>query len=133
VNANRSAAGFSLARVHPLEWAVGLSGVALIVGLLLPWSGGSSALDSPGFLDVVLALFAVTAVLLPVVTASSPRTNVPIVYETFLWTISLLLVIVLVIKAVFPPDGGFGSGFWLVLAATLVTSLSAWRSVGRER
>ena len=130
---DRTAAGFSLSRIHPLEWVTGLAGIALIAGLLLPWSGGESALQSPGFLDVVLLLIGVFAAMLPVAIASSPRSNVPIVYETTLGTFTLLFAIVMVVKIVFPPDGGFDSGFWLALAAILVLCAADWRSAAREQ
>ena len=121
-----------LSRVHPFEWLAGLFGLALIAGLLLPWSGGESALASPGLLDLLLALIAVLAAVLPVVVASSARTNVPIVYETTLWTVSLVFGLIMVIKVAFPPDGGYEADFWLALMATLLTGVSLWRSVGRE-
>jgi len=122
----------NLRRVHPAEWLVGVFGLAIIAALILPWNGGEAAFESPDLLDVLLLLIAVMAACLPLVVASSARTNVPIVYETTLWPISLLLGIVLLAKAVFPPDGGFQSGFWLAFAATLAMSVSVWRSVIRE-
>lgn len=125
-------AGFSLARIHSGEWLAGLFGLALIAGLLLPWNGGEAAMESPGLLDLLLALAGALAAILPVVVGSSPRTNVPIVYETFLWVASLLLGLIMVIKVAFPPDDGYESGFWLALAATLLIGVSLWRSVGRE-
>lgn len=121
-----------LSRAHAGEWLAGLFGLVLLAGLMLPWQGDSSAISSPGFLDLVLLLIAVAAVALPVIVISSSRTNVPIVYETTLWTVSLLFSIVLLIKAIFPPDGGFETGFWLALAGIVLTSFSVWRSVARE-
>jgi hypothetical protein len=132
VNSGRTSPSFSLSRIHPGEWLVGLFGLALLAGLLLPWDRGSSALSSPGFLDVVLGLIAVAAVLLPLIVALSARTDVPIAYETFLWPITLLFGLVLIVKAFFPPDGGFDGGFWLALAATLALGFALWRSVDRE-
>ena len=121
-----------LSRAHAGEWLAGLFGLVLLAGLLLPWQGDSSAISSPGFLDLVLLVIAVAAIALPVIVVSSSRTNVPIVYETTLWTVSLLFSIVLLVKALFPPDGGFETGFWLALAGVVLTSFSAWRSVARE-
>ena len=121
-----------LSRAHAGEWLAGLFGLVLLAGLMLPWQGDSSAISSPGFLDLILLLIAVAAVALPVIVISSSRTNVPIVYETTLWTVSLLFSIVLLIKAIFPPDGGFETGFWLALAGIVLTSFSVWRSVARE-
>lgn len=123
----------SLRRVHPGEWLVGLLGLALLGGLLLPWSDDSAALSSPGVLDVILTVIALAALILPLIVARSTRTDVPIVYETTFWTITLLLGIVMIIKAIFPPEGGFGSGFWLALISTLTLAFVLWRSVDREQ
>lgn len=120
-------------RVHPFEWLTGLLGLAVIAGLLLPWSGDESALASPGLLDVLLLLIGVAAVIIPVACAMSSRTNVPIVSETLLWIVSGLFALILIVKALFPPAGGFDNGFWLVLASTFVMSFALWRSVDRER
>jgi hypothetical protein len=121
-----------LSRAHAGEWLAGLFGLVLLAGLLLPWQGDASAISSPGFLDLVLLLIALAAVALPVIVVSSSRTNVPIVYETTLWTVSLLFSVVLLVKAFFPPDGGFETGFWLAFAGLALTSFSVWRSVARE-
>ena len=121
-----------LSRVHPLEWLTGLLGVAVLAGLLLPWSDGTAALSSPGLLDLMLAIAGVAALSLPVAVAMSARTNVPVVWETLLWAYSGLVALILIAKAVFPPDGGFETGFWLALAGTFVMSFALWRSVGRE-
>ena len=123
----------SLHRVHPLECLVGLLGLAVLAGLVLPWSGDAAALSTPGVLDVLLLLVGAAALALPVSVATSARTNVPIVYETTLWPLSGLLALILILKAVFPPDAGFQAGFWLALAGTFVMSFALWRSVARER
>ena len=81
----------------------------------------------------MLTALALAGILLPLIVAGSSRTNVPIVYETFLWTITLLFALVMIVKAFFPPEGGFGNGFWLALLATVVLSFTLWRSVDRER
>jgi hypothetical protein len=121
-----------LSRARAGEWLAGLFGLVILASLMLPWQGDASAISSPGVLDLVLLLIAVAAVALPVIVISSSRTNVPIVYETTLWTVSLLFSIVLLIKAFFPPEGGFETGFWLALAGIVLTSFSVWRSVARE-
>lgn len=120
-------------RIHPGEWLIGLAGLILLAGLIfLPWNGDESALASPGLLDILLLLIAAAAVLVPVIVASSSRTNVPMITETLLWTVSLLFGLILLFRAAFPPEGGFEAGFWLVLAATLALGFTLWRSVARE-
>lgn len=122
----------NLARVQLPEWLAGLFALAVIAGLARPWSGGETALASPGFFDVVLLLAAVAALLLPLIVASSPRTGLPVVYETLLWIVLLILILVLFIKAFLPPEGGYDTGFWITLAGTFLLGLALWRSVGRE-
>ena len=131
MNGDQAASGFSFSRVHPLEWLAGLCGIALICALIMPWSGGKASSDSPGLLGVLLLLNGVFAFLLPFVVASSPRTNVPIVYETFLWIVSCLVSLVLVFKALFPSNVVFESGY-LALAGMLAISFTLWLSVRRE-
>ena len=119
-------------RVHFTERLTGLFGILVLIALLLPpWSDGSSALESPGSLDLLLLLIALAAILLPITVTLSARTDVPIVYETMLWTITLLFAVFLAVKLLFPPDAGFQSGYWLVLAGTVLMSFALWRSVGR--
>lgn len=88
---------------------------------------------SPGILDLLLLLIAVLAVLLPATVAASSRTNVPILFETSLWPVSLLLGILLLAKLLFPPDGGLESGFWISLASVVFMAFFLWRSVDREQ
>lgn len=123
---------FSLARVHSGEWLAFVSGMAVIVGLALPWSEGATALAEPGLLDLLVLLAGLLALLLPVVVSSSVRTNVPVVYETSLWVFSLIVGLIMVIKLAFPPEGGFETGFWISHVAMLILSLAVWRSVARE-
>lgn len=114
-----------LSRVHPFEWLVGLIGLVMLVGLI-------TNVSSPGVLHTVVMLVAAAGVVLPFAVAMSARTNVPIVYETLLWTVSGLVVLVLVIRALVPSDSVFESG-WLALAGMVAMSFSLWRSVDRER
>ncbi len=121
-----------LTRVHGWEWLAALLGVLVLVGLLLPWSDGSSALDQPGLLDILLLLSAVAGILLPVVVASSPRPSVPVVCETSAWTVTLILAFVLLIKAILPPDAGFDSGFWVVFVGMAAMAFALWRGLSRQ-
>jgi hypothetical protein len=123
---------FRISRIHRGEWVAGLAGASLIAGLALPWSGGESGLDSGSFLQVLALLAGVSAVLLPVVVASSRKTDVPVVYETFMSNISTLLLVALVFRLVIPSDGGMGAGYFTVLAGTVVLVASGWISTSRE-
>jgi len=121
-----------LSRVHGLEWVIGLGGLAVLAGLLLPWEEGRAALAQPGVTDVLLALAGAAALVVPAVVAASRLTDVPVAWETLLWLASLVLGIVVLLHLIDPPEGGYGAGFWLSLAGILTVGLAGWRSVRRE-
>ena len=113
-----------LSRVHPAEWLVGLIGLIVAFGLI-------RTVSSPGTLHLIVILVAMSGLALPGVVAMSAKTNVPIVYETFLWIVSCLVSLVLVFKALFPSNVVFESGY-LALAGMLAISFTLWLSVRRE-
>jgi len=113
-----------LSRVHPMEWFVGLIGLIVLVGL-------GVNVDSFGFLHALVLLTAAAGFFLPMVVATSARTNVPMVYETLLWVFSGLVALILVIRALIPSDQVFESGY-LALAGMFVMSFALWRTVARE-
>ena len=119
-------------RVHPLEWLSALCGLLILIGLSLPWYGGQTGLETVSFLDVVLAITGLMGFLLPLVLAVTRKTDVPIVFETFLSTLALIAAVVLVFKLIWSPEGGLKSGFFLGLAGTILLSWAGWRSTSRE-
>lgn len=119
-------------RVHPLEWLSSACGLLILIGLALPWYGEQTGLETISLLDVILAVAAVSAVVLPVVLAVTTKTDIPIVFETFLSTLALLAAVLLMLKLVLPPDGGLESGFFLGLAGAVLLSWAGWRSTTRE-
>ncbi len=119
-------------RVHVSEWLVGLGGLLMLAGLLLPWSGGESAFEDPSVLKLIAGLAGLAAVAVPIVVAASAKTDLPVVWETFLSTSMLLLVVLLAVRLVWPPDGGLESGFFTVAAGSLVVTVAGWVSVSRE-
>lgn len=122
-----------LNRICATEWVLGLGGVAVIVGLFLPWSEGSSGFGSFNALILLLALTGLAALLVPAVVAGSRLTDVPIVWETLLWLASLLLLAVFVVVVFLtPPSLAWGVGMWITLAGLVTVGLAGWRSVRRE-
>ncbi|MGK2931627.1 MAG: hypothetical protein ACSLFD_02425 [Solirubrobacterales bacterium] len=119
-------------RVHPLEWLSAACGVLILAGLVMPWYGDQTGIESVSLLDVILVLAAVSAVLLPVVLAVTTKTDIPIVFETFLSTLALLAAVVLAVKLVFRPEGGVERGFLLGLIGAILLSWAGWRSTSRE-
>lgn len=97
-------------RVAGVEWSVAFGALILIASFFFPFSGGEKAVESmPIFSAFVLAV-ALLGLLLPVVVASSPTTNVPIVYEIFLSTISSIAVVVVVARMFWHPGDALDFG-----------------------
>ncbi len=119
-------------RVHPGEWLVAASGGLILVGLLVPFSGGHPAFNSVSPLDLMLLAAAVGGLLLPLLVARSRKTDVPITFETYLSTLATLAALFLLLKCVWPPDGGPDAGFFGALAGCLAMTVAGWKSVARE-
>ena len=118
--------------VMPVDLLIGLGGVLLLVALGLEWSGGESGYGSLSVLKVVLVLFGVGTLLEPVALLMTRKTDVPVVWQTLLMLSGTVLSLVLVGKAVLPPEGGFGNGLYLALAGVLVATVGIWITVSRE-
>lgn len=119
-------------RVHWLEWLIGIGGAAILAGLFLPWEGGTTGFGSFGLFDLFLTLGGLAALLVPAVVALSRLTDVPVAWETLLWLVSLILLVVTLLHLPGGPEGGYGTGFWVVLAGLVLVGLAGWRSVRRE-
>ncbi|MBK5111102.1 MAG: hypothetical protein JJE10_06995 [Thermoleophilia bacterium] len=119
-------------RVHPGEWLVAASGGLVLIGLLLPFSGGDPAFSQISLLDLLLLAIAAGGLMLPTVVARSNTTDVPITSETFLAFLATLAALILLLKIVWPPDGGLQEGFYLSLAGCLMMTVAGWKSVSRE-
>jgi hypothetical protein len=86
-------------KVGALDLLVALGGVAVLVGLAFEWSGGSGASGYEGIsvLRVFLVLVGLAGVALPVVLASTRKSDVPVIWEATLAPVaSIFLVIVAV-------------------------------------
>ena len=131
-----------LRRVHAGEWIVGAAGVALLVSLFLPWYGTEassaargwtayapldaslasfSAWESFAVLDLILALIALAAISVPVVTAVHRVTAVPLAVESLTTLLGIFGLVLVVIRVLNLPDDLHGRewGLWVGLAATL--------------
>ncbi|MFM8791126.1 MAG: hypothetical protein ACKOFX_01320 [Solirubrobacterales bacterium] len=118
--------------VMPIDLLVGFGGAAVFVGLGLDWSAGETGFETLSVLKVLLMLAAGMALLEPVVLISTRKTDLPVVWQTTFCLFGSVLALILVGKAVFPPEPGFGLGFYVTLAGMLVASAAAWTTVSRE-
>ena len=113
-----------LRRLRVGEWLGGLSGLVLLVALFLPWygdeAGSRSGWESLGALDVVLALVALSALAIPVVTTFQRVPAVPLAHESLTALVALLAVVLVLIRVLNMPDWADGRewGLYAALAAT---------------
>jgi hypothetical protein len=113
-------------RLRAGEWIAAASGTALLLALFLPWyelEGGAtaSAWDSLAALDVVLAVIAVAAVALLLVTAGQRVPAVPIALDALVAPVGLIAAVLVTVRVLNLPDGAAARGWalWLALAASL--------------
>ena len=111
-----------LRRLRAGEWAAAASGAVLLVSLFLPWYGSGddtlTAWQSLAFIDVLLAIAALSGLALPVVTATQRVPAVPIALSAFVTIAGMLAVVLVVTRIASLPDGADGRewGVWLALA-----------------
>ncbi len=119
--------------VMPVDLAVGAGGALILIGLGIEWSGGESGYGSFSVLKGILVLVGVAALLEPAALFLTRKTDVPVVWQALLLLVVSPLALVMVGKAVLPPEGGFGIGFFLALAGVLLTAIGVWVTVSREK
>ena len=114
-----------LRRLRAGEWLAGVSGLVLLVALFLHWygddAGSRTGWESLGALDVVLAVVALSALAIPVVTALERVPAVPLAHQSLTTLVGLLAVVLVLIRVLNMPDWAAERewGLWVVLAATL--------------
>jgi heme A synthase len=114
-----------LRRLRAGEWLAGVSGLVLLVALFLPWygddAGSRTGWESLGALDVVLAVVALSALAIPVVTALERVPAVPLAHQSLTTLVGLLAVVLVLIRVLNMPDWAAERewGLWVALAATL--------------
>jgi len=114
-----------LRRLRAGEWIAGISGLVLLVALFLPWygddAGSRSGWESLGALDVVLAVVALAALAIPVVTAAERVPAVPLAHQVLTTLVGMLALVLVLIRVLNLPDWADERdwGLWVALAATL--------------
>jgi hypothetical protein len=112
-----------LRRLRVGEWIVGACGVLMLVALFAPWYGNpsSSAWEAFTILDVILALVALAALSVPLVTATHRVPAVPLAIESLTALFGSLGLVLVVIRVLNLPDDLHGRewGLWLGLVAAL--------------
>jgi hypothetical protein len=114
-----------LRRLRAGEWIAGISGLVLLVALFLPWysndAGSRTGWQSLGALDVVLAIVALSALAIPVVTAVHRVPALPLAHQSLTTLAGLLAVVLVLIRVLNMPDWAVERdwGLWVGLAGTL--------------
>ena len=112
-----------LRRLRVGEWIVGACGVLLLITLFLPWYGDPSRTGWEAFsvLDLILALLALAAISVPIVTATHRVPALPLALESLTALFALLGVVLVLVRVLNLPGDADGReiGLWLGLLATL--------------
>jgi hypothetical protein len=114
-----------LRRLRAGEWIAGISGLVLLVALFLPWyaddAGSRTGWESLGALDVVLAVVALSALAIPVVTAFHRVPAVPLAHQSLTALVGLLAVVLVLIRVLNMPDWAVSRewGLWVAFAAAV--------------
>jgi hypothetical protein len=112
-------------RLRAGEWIAGISGLVLLAALFLPWysddAGSRTGWQSLGALDVVLALVALSALAIPVVTALERVPAVPLAHESLTTLAGMVALLLVLIRVLNMPDWASGRewGLWVALAGAL--------------
>ena len=110
-----------LRRLRAGEWIVGAAGLVLLVSLFLSWYDGQTGWESLGILDVILALVALDALAIPIVTAAYRVPALPLAHQSLTTLIAAVAVLLVLGRVLNIPDWASGreGGLWLGLGAPL--------------
>jgi hypothetical protein len=128
-----------LRRLRAGEWIAGISGLVLLVALFLPWysddAGSRTGWQALGALDVVLALVALFALAIPVVTALQRVPAVPLAHQSLTTIVGMLAGVLVLIRVLNMPDWADGRewGLWVALAAAVGVVAGGLRAMRDER
>ena len=137
-----------LARLRFGDWVMAFGGVAVLGATLADWYSvpvlgeqvGFNAWESFAVNDVILALAAVMALTGFVLTAAQPTVAVPLALASLTTLVSLLGLVLVVIRLIWPPDLTDGvldvsreGGAWLGLVATSALLAGCLASIRDER
>ena len=128
-----------LRRLRAGVWIPALGGAILLDGLFLPWYD-EGAVDPTGWealtlIDVILALVAIAALLVPVITAQQRTPAVPLAMDALVDLAALVAVILTLVRVLNLPGDASGRmlGLWLGLLGALVAFVGGGLAILDER
>jgi hypothetical protein len=126
-----------LRRLRVGEWIAALAGLVLLVSLFLPWYGepNTTAWEALAVNDLLLAVFALFAVAVLIVTAIQPAPAVPIFMDALVALAGMVASVLVLVRVGFLPDGADSreAGLWLGLAGALGVAAAGWISMRDQR
>src|SRR5688572_8335600 len=131
----------STARIRPADAMTGAWGLALLVFLFLDWytrpEGGVSAWGAFGVLDFLLAIVALLAIAVPIVTAASEAPAFPVATLVITTALAFLVAFFLLYRLLDQPgldgDVAVDAGAWLGSFALLGLFMSSAVALRDER
>jgi hypothetical protein len=121
-------------RAEPLA---GLGGLLLLVSLFLPWyrveAQDFTAWQALAVIDVLVALLALPAILVPVLSLATRGPAKAIAIAVIASAIGWLAILLVAVRLIFPPHGlDLRYGAWVALAGALLAWVGSWLSMRDE-
>jgi hypothetical protein len=110
-----------LRRLRTGELITGASGLVLLVALFLAWYGDLSGWEAFTVLDLILALLALAALSVPIVTAGHRVPALPLALQSLTALFGMLCLLLVLFRVLNLPGDAHGRewGLWVALAAVL--------------
>jgi hypothetical protein len=126
-----------LRRLRLGEWLAGVSGLALVVLLFVPWyQRGAEPLSAWGafaVIDVVLLLVGLLAVAVAVTCALYSSPPIPMATSSMSLIGGIVATVLMLVRLAFLPDADARlAGAWLGLIAVLGAAVGAWMALRDE-
>lgn len=124
-----------LRRLRAGEYLVALGGAALLVSLFLGWYEGETGWEAFSVLDLLLGLFALSALALLPITATQRVPAIPLALDALIAIAGKLIALLILIRMIFPPGDaeGVAGGAWLGLLSAALIIAGGWISMRDER
>jgi hypothetical protein len=129
-----------LQRLRPADWLTGVAGLASLLLLWAPWysvgDGTVNGWQTLGLIDVLIALTALLAIALWVVTATRDTPELPVAMDVLTATPASLTALLVIFRLLDVPGGRAITGReWGVVAATvamIAVAAGAWAALRDE-